>query len=502
MKRTLCVFLALFLVFSLLPVQALGAGEDRSFEPVTVADDESVKVVVTDLVNAPETSAASFTLEITNKTEMGLEFTLTAFSANDRMCPLSWIDGHDPSSEAVTIPSGETRSVSAGWDMPALAQVGVNYVQSADGYLSAVWSNDYYMEKYDEAGDDTDALLAVDEQYYAFELLIPFSLPVPDAEMDIPATEEIVYDTAFEPVTIVDDEGVTAIVHDYYFDHDHRSEYSDEEIGHSLVISVENRTGEMLGLHLDGAVDGSPAAVNSSQWVPSGKTLVESINYYILALGYGVELTSANTLHLNFALLDEENVIYGNYSTSLDLDVSPYADVTSSVHGTAAWVADPTPPETPQPTEGPAEEDASSDETESAELTWIPDPEADAVVTLGDSGEYLVGVLKDERIFPGITFYFENNGDIPIDWIDTAEVLVDGEPVECVFAFLGMPFTLRPGSACNYAIGDTQPALPADGFDMQIELEFYMEGSGEPILNATLAVAFAADGSATIGQVS
>ncbi len=472
MKKTLCVFLALFLAFSLLSVPALADGEDSSFEPVTVADDESVKVVVTDLVNSPEDSSASFTLEITNKTDEGHAFYLFAFSVNDRMCPLSWTKLPEFSDDgSVYIYAGETVSISAGWDKSSLAQVGVNYVQSAEGYISPSWN-------YDE------------------ELSVPISLPFPAVEMGVPATEDVIYDTDFEPVTIVDDEGVTAIVHDYYVD---------EDSGVSLVISVENRTGEKLAApYMRADIDGVPADTRSiSRLLPPGKTMIEALAFTSPDPHGWKIYTSADSMDRIMLTLGKYDGTPGLFSGdgvwNVELDISPYADATSSVYGTAAWVADPTPPETPQPTEGTA--GISSVKAENADLIWAPDPEtdADATVTLGNNGEYVIGMTYDES-FQAIILYFENNSNNGTDFY-TRNVMVNGSSFPYSFGYLSSGDIIQPGGATNYLIVEQQTAFPSDGFDTEIELRFTGEDSNI-LLDATVTVSFAADGSATIEQVS
>lgn len=501
-KKRICHVLALVMVLSLFAAvgtAALADGGD-GFEPITVADDDSVKIVATDLTSSTEDGAASFTLEITNKTDMGLEFSFDAVSVNDRMCPLTWVESSEPTygEPVVDIPAGETRSVSAGWGMRDLAQVGVNYAESAEGLVTAKWSADYYREKADQiADDDIDAWNALELAEHSFDLNTPFSLTFPAVETDLAAQEDVIYDTDFEPVVIVDDENVTAVIHDYYADHNKRP-YSDEEIGPSLVISVENRTGDMLKLSLDASVDGNYGSVNGGGWIPPGKTLIDSMSFSLLDENGRVYPTSADNIKLGFALLDEDSIVYRNYSMELELDVTPYADSTSSVYGTAAWVENPVPEETPEPaetadTELEGVQTEQSPEDISNQLVWIPDPDTDAaaVITLGDGDVYRVGLTCMEGA-PGIILYFENNSDETIFPFAT-EAYIDGESVICETGYFGEPM-VQPSDAID-CILEIEPSLPSGRFDASINLRFDGETN---TADATVSASFSETGEATI----
>lgn len=370
MKRVIPYIIAALMVFSLFSLPTYAA-EENVLEPVTLADTELVRIVLTDASNDLQGGNASFALEITNKSDIGLAFSLNAISVNSRLCSPSWVNVDDPNyygdGDDINIPTGESRTVTAGWDMPTLAQAGVNYVQTVEGFIVSEWGLDYYMERSDEVGyEDMDAYMALESEYRSSEQRTPISVTFPVVDTDKSAVEDVVYNTDFEPVTIIDDEGVTAIVHDFYFDHDPVYPGSDTEIGPCLVISIENRTGELLSTVIYATIDGVSGMLNGGD-IPAGKTLIKAMNFS----GYE-KPTSANNIQLDFSLYGTEHYVYGNYSTSLNLDMTPYAEHTSGVYGTAAWV-----------------ENGSLAETEAAETESLTTFEYDSEGALGEPATLL-----------------------------------------------------------------------------------------------------------------
>ena len=395
MKKHVISTILVMAVLLTLTVPALAGG--AAFEPVTLADDDTLKVVLTAADNGEERHAdATFTMEIENKTDIALDLSLDTFAINDMMWNPIWQEGSPFSGygNSIVVPAGETVTASARWQSGDMECLGINYAEHAEGAIATEWDygelNEQRMAAYEAA--DYEAANAMEEKRAAAEKHIPISLEFPAAGTDLAPSEDIVYLTDFEPVVLVDDGSVTAVVHDYYVG-----------IWPTLIVSVENHTDDILTcswtpMNVDGyEVDSVGSFGFVGNTVLPGKTLVAELSISGTTIGeivYNdtytevisdtteyVEFDSADHISLPLTLTKEDGSIY--LQSSVELDVAGRTDASSGIHGTAKYVDDQTMIAS-LPSEGPAQP------------AWMPDPvaDADAVALVGDKKEYVIGLTR------------------------------------------------------------------------------------------------------------
>ena len=485
MKKAVILSLLILALLSSLTVCAWADGGD-AFEPVTVVDDDTVKIVVTELSNSPADGAASFTLEIENKTDMGLDFGLRNFSVNDMMCTPQWRD--DYSLTSLTVPAGETVSASASWDADSLQRAGVNYAQSAEGIIHAEWNFDEYYTQYQtiDLPDDWNnnggaAYNALQDQLESSKRDIPISLTFPPVDTDVPASGELTYYTDFEPVVIVDNEDITAVVHDFY-----RSGYREGAL--AVNVSVENHTAQSLRITGTSSADGTELPTFGVGPVSAGKTLVSQ--YYFSGAEVGVDLSAAETVSLTLTFYDEDNNVY--LEASVDLDTASRSTSSDGTFGMAK-----------------SADSQSASQEDSGELYWVPDPKADAaaMTTLGDNGEYLLGMTYTDEVFSGyqaLLLYFENNSSDSIDFY-SYNVMLNGSPfpdnMPNVFASFSEELLVPPGGAINLVLMDDMAPFPTGGFSLDFDID-YLSADHYVIAKDSISATVSETGEATITSVN
>lgn len=214
-----------------------------AFEPVTLVDNESALIVVTDF--APEgtedANGPSFTVSMENRTDLELTFSVRG-NVND----VGLYSG-----TYTTIPAGETDEQPMYWRADLFAAYGLNYVESVAGFARVF---------------DPDTGYFDDENVWTYDYVVDeeFTLTVPaPADADGPAVGEPVSAIGFEPVSIIDTDAIRLTAVDFL--HDSRI----------LLFRVENPSDETLYLRLQSLiVNGLVNSMNGAYDIEPGERLL------------------------------------------------------------------------------------------------------------------------------------------------------------------------------------------------------------------------------------